>query len=89
MKQAICQFCDKDLGTKVPDDAKQVTCFECDNKISVEDQKRIADIDAMFKDSNSWGSWMVEAANDREALANKYNLPHRYQARSGTGGRVS
>jgi hypothetical protein len=49
---------------------------------------RIAEIDSMFESAIGWGSWMIEAANEREALANKFNLPHKYQARSGSGGRV-
>jgi hypothetical protein len=35
------------------------------------DLKRIAEIDSMFEQSKSWGSWMVMAANEREALVNK------------------
>ena len=50
--------------------------------------KRIAEIDAMFEQATGWGSWMVECANEREALADKYQLPHKYQARSEGGGRV-
>jgi hypothetical protein len=49
---------------------------------------RIAEIDSMFEKAIGWGSWMVEAANEREALANKFNLPHKHLARSGSGGRV-
>ncbi len=29
MKQAICCKCGKDLKRKVPDDAKEVICFQC------------------------------------------------------------
>lgn len=49
---------------------------------------RIAEIDSMFENAMGWGFWMVEAANEREALANKFNLPHKHLARSGSGGRV-
>jgi hypothetical protein len=44
---------------------------------------RIVDIDKMFDEATGWGSWMVEAANEREDLANKYELPHKWQARCG------
>lgn len=53
-----------------------------------EAQKRIAEIDAKFEAAKGWGSWMVSAANEREALANRYNLPHKYQARTASGGRT-
>ncbi len=49
---------------------------------------RIEEIDHSFENATGWGSWMVEAANEREALANKFNLPHKHLARSGSGGRV-
>lgn len=51
-------------------------------------EARIAEIDAMFERAIGWGSWMVEAANEREALATKYGLPHKHQARTADGGRV-
>lgn len=50
--------------------------------------KRIAEIDAMFEGATGWGSWMVEAANEREHLATRFDIPQRYQARSASGGRV-
>jgi hypothetical protein len=49
---------------------------------------RIAEIDAMFEGATGWGSWMVEAANEREALADKFGLPHKYQARTSAGERT-
>ena len=53
-----------------------------------EAESRIAFIDSMFDAASSWGSWMVEAANEREALANQFNLPHKHQARTGSGQRT-
>lgn len=60
---------------------------------TIEKIARIKQIDAMFRDASGWGSWMVTAANEREALVNQLNneghsLKHNYQARSSTGGRV-
>lgn len=52
-------------------------------------KQRIAEIDAKFEKATGWGSWMVMAANEREALADKFSLPHKHQARSASGGRVS
>jgi len=57
-------------------------------------QERIAEIDAMFEKSTGWGSWMVSAANEREAMVNKLRadgilMPHKYQVRTASGGRVS
>ncbi len=49
---------------------------------------RIAEIDKLFSEAKHWGSWMVECANEREALADRWGLPHNHQARSSTGGRV-
>ncbi|MFN7883207.1 MAG: hypothetical protein ACK5PF_09375 [bacterium] len=54
---------------------------------------RIAEIDEWFAEATGWGSWMVEAANEREGLVNGlrqegYLIEHKYQARSSTGGRV-
>jgi len=46
---------------------------------------RIAEIDLWFAGATGWGSWMVECANEREALANHWNLPHKYQARTWDG----
>lgn len=45
--------------------------------------RRIAEIDKMFEEATGWGSWMVECANEREALADQFGLPHKYQARCG------
>ena len=44
---------------------------------------RIAEIDGMFEAATGWGSWMVECANEREGLADAYDLPQKYQARCG------
>ncbi len=49
---------------------------------------RIAEIDAMFESATSWGSWMVGCANEREALADQIGVPHKYQARTASGGRT-
>jgi hypothetical protein len=49
---------------------------------------RIAEIDAMFASATHWGSWMVEAANEREHLATRFGLEHKNLARSADGGRV-
>lgn len=49
---------------------------------------RIAEIDEMFDSAKAWGSWMVMCANEREALATRYGLPHRYLARTSSGGRT-
>ena len=54
---------------------------------------RIAEIDSWFTEATGWGSWMVEAANEREELVNALRkegqqIEHKYQARSSTGGRV-
>ena len=46
---------------------------------------RIAEIDALFESATGWGSWMVMAANEREELADLYDLPQRYQARTADG----
>lgn len=46
-------------------------------------KQRIAEIDKMFEEATGWGSWMVECANEREALANQFGLPHRFHARCG------
>lgn len=54
-----------------------------------EEIARVTEIDKMFEQATGWGSWMVECANEREYLANKHGLPHKYQARSSTGSRVS
>jgi hypothetical protein len=53
-----------------------------------EAKTRIAEIDSMFDLAGGWGSWMVEAANEREALANKFDLPHKWQARTASGHRT-
>lgn len=49
---------------------------------------RIAEIDAMFEGASGWGSWMVEAANEREELANRFGFEHKYLARTAAGGRT-
>ena len=59
-----------------------------------EDQKvlaamaRVAEIDAMFEGATGWGSWMVSAANEREALADQFGFEHKHQARTASGGRT-
>ena len=55
---------------------------------------RIAQIDAMFEGATSWGSWMVECANEREAYVAKLraagvDIEHKHLARSVGGRRVS
>lgn len=50
--------------------------------------KRIAEIDAMFEGATGWGSWMVMAANEREALADRFGFEQKYQARTASGGRT-
>lgn len=49
---------------------------------------RIAEIDEMFESAKAWGSYMVTVANEREALATRYGLPHRYLARTSSGERT-
>jgi hypothetical protein len=56
---------------------------------------RIATIDAEFATipETEWGSWIVEAANERESLVKAlrkegHQIEHKHLARSGTGGRV-
>lgn len=49
---------------------------------------RIAELDRMFDGALGWGSWMVEAANEREGLVNQlrtigHDVEHRFQARCG------
>ena len=51
--------------------------------------KRVAEIDAMFDGATGWGSWMVSAANDREALADKFGFEHKHQARTASGARTN
>ncbi len=46
---------------------------------------RIAEIDLWFAGATGWGSWMVGCANEREALANRWKLPHKYQVRTSDG----
>ena len=48
-----------------------------------EAKKRIAEIDAKFKTATHWGSWMVELANERETLAEKFGFAHKHLARAG------
>lgn len=50
---------------------------------------RVEQIDKMYEEATGWGSWMVEASNERESLANRYGIPHKHLARSSTGGKVS
>lgn len=45
--------------------------------------KRVAEIDAKFEAAKGWGSWMVMVANEREDLANRFGLEHKWQARCG------
>jgi hypothetical protein len=52
---------------------------------------RIAEIDNWFAEATYWGSWMVEAANERESLVNAlrkegHQIEHKHLARSSTGG---
>ena len=43
MKQGRCQCCGKIVG-KVPDDAEDITCFECDQKwIKASDEVKALD----------------------------------------------
>jgi hypothetical protein len=56
--------------------------------------QRIAEIDASFEAATRWGSWMVEASNERARLVKLLQLEghaieHKWMGRSGTGGRVS
>lgn len=58
-----------------------------------EAMNRINEIDAMFEDARGWGSWMVEAANEREHLVNMLrkqgvDIEHKYLARTDSGHRV-
>ncbi len=45
--------------------------------------QRVAEIDKMFEDAKGWGSWMVMAANEREALADQFGFKHKWRARCG------
>lgn len=45
--------------------------------------QRVAEIDKMFEDAKGWSSWMVEAANEREALADQFGFEHKWRARCG------
>ncbi|OAF05484.1 hypothetical protein AYJ54_00835 [Bradyrhizobium centrolobii] len=55
---------------------------------------RIAEIDDMFENAKAWGSWMVSAANEREALVNSLKsrwgeeIQHKWLARTAGGGRT-
>jgi hypothetical protein len=58
-----------------------------------ENMRDIAKIDKWFAEATGWGSWMVDAANEREGLVNAlrkegHQIEHKHQARSSTGGRV-
>lgn len=46
---------------------------------------RIAEIDVMFDYASTWGSWMIELANEREALATTFGIEQKYQARTASG----
>lgn len=51
---------------------------------------RIADIDRAFAESASWGSWMVQCANEREGLVNQLreagvDIAHQHLARTTDG----
>ena len=65
------------------------------NEAVAECHARLAELDAMFADATGWGSWMVEVANEREALVNKMareygvRVPHAHLARTPSGGKVS
>ncbi|UNJ22074.1 hypothetical protein [Microcystis phage vB_MweS-yong2] len=56
--------------------------------------RRISEIDAMFDAAAGWGSWMVEAANEREALVDRLaadhgvTVEHKWQARRSGGRRA-
>ena len=57
-------------------------------------QLRVIQIDAMLEDQTGWGSWVVEAANERENLVNQlrlkgYDVKHKHLSRTSNGGRVS
>lgn len=52
--------------------------------------QRIAIIDRAFESATGWGSWMVETANEREALVNRlraagHDIPHKWLARTAAG----
>ena len=47
-----------------------------------EAKKRLAEIDAIFYAATHWGSWMIELANEREALAEKFGFAHKHLARA-------
>lgn len=54
---------------------------------------RIAEIDAMFERASGWGSWMVAAANEREAIVNRLRaagveMQHKHLARTACGRRT-
>jgi hypothetical protein len=55
---------------------------------------RIGKIDALFDAADAWGSWMVSAANEREALVTALKrdhgvtVAHKWRARTKTGGRT-
>lgn len=54
---------------------------------------RIAAIDALFDSATGWGSWMVSAANEREALVARLQaageaIEHEHLARNMWGGRI-
>jgi hypothetical protein len=56
--------------------------------------QQIAEIDNSFARATGWGSRMADQANSREYLVNKlieadFDVEHKHQARTGSGGRVS
>ena len=63
-----------------------IECPQC--KAKADAKARIAEIDEMFATAKGWGSWMVAAANEREALADRYGLPQQFQARTSAGDRT-
>ena len=55
--------------------------------------ERIAQIDRDLESATGWGSWMVMAANEREALVDRLRadgvmVEHQYQARLAASARV-
>jgi hypothetical protein len=62
--------------------------------LAAEHLQRIAVIDRAFEEAKGWGSWMVETANEREALVNRlraagHDIEHKWLARAADGQRVS
>lgn len=44
---------------------------------------RVDEIDKKFEQATGWGSWMVELANEREGLADRFGFEQKWQARCG------